>query len=64
MTAGEGAGMTAGEGLPLLSFRTSCMRNPSGRFRDEDGCPMKNVGHDGGGGGGAVTGNTALCFLS
>ncbi len=28
------------------SFRTSCMRNPSGRFRDEDGCPMKDVGHD------------------
>ncbi len=30
------------------SFRTSFMRNPSGRFQDEDGCPMKDVGHDGG----------------
>ncbi len=30
------------------SFRTSCMRNPSGRVQDEDGCPMKDVGHDGG----------------
>ncbi len=40
------SGHTPPASLPLLSFRTSFMRNPSGRFQDEDGFPIKNVGND------------------